>query len=130
VVGGVGLRRGRRHPTELRVGDALDFFRVLEAEPPRRLQLLAEMRFPGEATLEFRAHRLAGGRTELQQLSRYVPRGLFGLLYWYALYPFHQWIFRGMLKGIARAAGRPILEGPGRFAPGRPLVCAVDPRTP
>jgi uncharacterized protein YbjT (DUF2867 family) len=129
MVGGVGLRRGRRHPTELRVGDALDFFRVLDAEPPHRLQLLAEMRFPGEATLEFRVHRLEGDRTELQQLSRYVPKGLSGLLYWYALYPFHQWVFRGMLKGIARAVVRPILEGPDRYAPGRPQVCTVDPRS-
>jgi hypothetical protein len=130
MVGGIGLRRGRRDPTALRVGDALDFFRVLDAEPPHRLQLLAEMRFPGEATLEFRVHGLGGGRTELQQLSRYVPRGLSGLLYWYTLYPFHQWVFSGMLKGIARAVGRPVLEGPDRFAPGRPQVCTMDPRSP
>ena len=130
MVGGVGLRRGRRHPTELRSGDALDFFRVLDTEPPHRLQLLSEMRFPGEATLEFRVHRLEDGRTELQQLSRYVPRGLAGLLYWYALYPFHQLIFRGMLKGIARAVSRTILAGPDRFAPGRSHVCTVDPHSP
>ena len=129
MVGGVGLRRGRRHPTELRVGDALDFFRVLDAEPPHRLQLLAEMRLPGEATLEFRVHRLEGHRTELQQLSRFVPKGLFGLLYWYMFYPIHQWLFKGMLKGIARAVMRPILGGPDRYAPGRPQVCAVDPRS-
>ena len=60
LVGGVGLRRGRRHPRELHMGDSLDFFRVLDVEPPRRLQLLAEMRFPGEATLEFRVHGLEG----------------------------------------------------------------------
>ena len=107
MVGGAGLRRGRRQPTELRLGDALDFFRVLDAEPPLLLQLLAEMRLPGEATLEFRVHPLEGNCTELQQLSRYLPRGLSGLLYWYALFPFHQWVFRGMLKGIARAVGRP-----------------------
>jgi uncharacterized protein YbjT (DUF2867 family) len=129
MVGGVGLRRGRRHPTELRVGDALDFFRVLDADPPHRLQLLAEMRLPGEATLEFRVHRLEGHRTELQQLSRFVPKGLFGLLYWYMFYPFHQWVFKGMLKGIARAVMQPILEGPDRYAPRRPQVCAVDPRS-
>jgi hypothetical protein len=91
--------------------------------------LLAEMRFPGEATLEFRTDRRDGGRTELQQLSRYVPRGLCGLLYWYALYPFHQWVFRGMLKGIARAVGQPILKGPDRFAPGRTRACTMDPRS-
>jgi len=87
------------------------------------------MRLPGKATLEFRVHRLEGDRTELQQLSRYVPKGLSGLLYWYARYPFHQWVFRGMLKGIARAVLRPILEGPDRYAPGRPQVCTVDPRS-
>jgi hypothetical protein len=58
-----------------------------------------------------------------------LPRGLSGLIYWYALYPFHQWVFRGMLKGIAQAVDRPILEGPDRYAPGRPQVCTVDPRS-
>jgi hypothetical protein len=130
LVGGIGLRRGRRHPTELYAGDALDFFRVLAVGKPRRLQLLAEMKCPGEANLEFRLHPLKDGRTELQQLSRYLPRGLSGLAYWYVLYPFHQWVFRGMLKGIAEALGKPALEGPDRFAPRRPHVCQFDPNTP
>jgi hypothetical protein len=129
LVGGIGLRRGRRHPKELYVGDSVDFFRVLEVTSPYRLQLLAEMAFPGEATLEFDVHPLKGGRTELQQLSRYLPRGISGLAYWYALYPFHQWVFSGMLRGIARAVGRPIVEGPDRFAPRRHHVCYLDPRS-
>jgi uncharacterized protein YbjT (DUF2867 family) len=129
LAGGIGLRRGRRHSTELFPGDSLDFFRVLEVKEPHRLQLLAEMRFPGEATLEFQLHPLQNGRTELQQLSRYLPRGLFGLLYWYAFYPFHQWVFCSMLKGIAKAAGKQIIQGPDRFAPRLHHVCDVDPKT-
>jgi uncharacterized protein YbjT (DUF2867 family) len=128
LVGGIGLRRGRRDPVRLYAGDAVDFFRVLEVEEPSHLHLLAEMRLPGEASLEFRLHPMEDGRTELQQLSRYVPRGLLGLLYWYVLYPFHQWIFREMLKGIARAVGKPVIHGPDRFAPRRHHVCHLDAR--
>lgn len=127
-VGGVGLRRGRRHPDELIPGDALDFWRVLEVEEPKRLLLLAEMKLPGEALLEFRLHPAGENRTELLQLSRFLPRGLFGMLYWYGLYPFHQWIFKGMVRRIAEASGRRILESPERFAPGRRHVCFFDPR--
>jgi uncharacterized protein YbjT (DUF2867 family)/uncharacterized protein YndB with AHSA1/START domain len=129
LAGGAGLRRGRRHPRELHTGDSLDFFRVLDVEAPRRLQLFAEMRFPGEAVLEFRLHALKNGGTELQQLSRYLPRGLSGLVYWYMLYPFHQYVFKGMLEGIANAVGAPIIQGPDRFAPRLPHVCRVDPRS-
>jgi hypothetical protein len=128
LAGGVGLRRGRRHPSDLLVGDAIDFFRVLEVEPPYHLHLLAEMRFPGEATLEFLIHPLKSGKTELLQLSRYLPRGISGLLYWYLLYPFHLWVYRGMLKGIARAVNKPVVQGPDRFAPGRQDICGIDPR--
>jgi hypothetical protein len=98
-------------------------------ETPHRLQLLAEMRFPGEAVLEFQLHALKNGGTELQQLSRYLPRGLAGLVYWYMLYPFHQYVFKGMLKGIAKAVDAPIIQGPDRFAPRLPHVCRVDPRS-
>ena len=128
LAGGVGLRRGRRHPEELYAGDALDFWRVLEVDDRKRLLLLAEMKLPGEAILEFQIHALGEDRTEIQQLSRFLPRGLFGMLYWYGLYPFHQWIFKGMLKKIGCAVGRPVLEGPERFAPGRHHVCSFDPR--
>lgn len=127
LVGGVGLRRGRRDPDRLLAGDAVDFFRVLEVEEPFHLHLLAEMKFPGEASLEFKLHPMKEGRTELQQLSRYLPKGVSGLLYWYILYPFHKWVFRGMLKGIANAVGKPVIQGPDRFAPGRRNVCHFDP---
>jgi uncharacterized protein YbjT (DUF2867 family) len=113
--GGFGLRRGRRHPTHLQVGDALDFFRVLEVEPPRRLLLLAEMKMPGEATLEFRLTPGTGGETELTLLARFLPRGLGGLAYWCALEPFHRRIYQGMLRAIATAAGKPLTAGPERL---------------
>lgn len=117
MVGGIGLRRGRRHPEELAVGDALDFWRVLEVEPHQRLVLLAEMTFPGEALLEFRMIGTDGGKTDFQMISRYLPRGLSGILYWIVLYPFHVWIFRGMLKAIAKRIGKPVLTGPVKFTP-------------
>ena len=130
LAGGVGLRRGRRHPVDLGVGDALDFWRVLEMDPPHRLLLTAEMKTPGEALLEFQISSVNDGQTELRMLSRFLPRGLFGIIYWYGLYPFHQWIFYGMLKGIARAIQRPILEGPERFTPMITKTCAVPPDKP
>ncbi|MBW2449695.1 MAG: SDR family oxidoreductase, partial [Deltaproteobacteria bacterium] len=102
-VGGVGLRRGRRHPTELQVGDALDFWRVLDVEQKERLILLAEMRVPGEATLEFKIQPVGNQHTDLEMLSRFLPKGLWGMLYWYSLYPFHEMIFFGMLKSIPKA---------------------------
>ena len=126
LFGGIGLRRSRSHALDLHKGDMVDFFRVIEANPPYRLKFIAEMRFPGEATLEFAIYPKNNGKTELQQISRYVPRGLSGILYWYALYPFHQFVFRGMLKGIAAASGKPIVWGPDRFTP-KPLdVCSSE----
>ncbi len=112
LLGGIGLRGGRRHPQELRVGDTLDFWRVLEMEPPHRLLLLAEMKLPGEAVLEFHLATLGQGRVELRQTARFLPRGLGGLVYWYSLAPFHHWLYRGMLKAVAAAIGKPILQGP------------------
>lgn len=127
LAGGVGLRRGRRHPTEIRVGDALDFWRVLEVEPPQRLLLVAEMKTPGEALLEFQITPLANAEVEFQMLSRFLPKGLFGILYWYGLYPFHQWIFYGMLKAIANSIKKPILAGPERFTPTLNHTCPLPP---
>jgi len=117
MVGGVGLRRGRRNPNEIGVGDPLDFWRVLEINPPHRLLLLAEMKLPGEALLEFQISSDTDGHAELTMLSRFLPKGLMGILYWYALYPFHQWVFAGMLKGIAQAIQKQIVAGPERFTP-------------
>jgi uncharacterized protein YbjT (DUF2867 family) len=117
LVGGVGLRRGRRHATELRIGDALDFWRVLDVTPGERLLLLAEMKVPGEALLEFKIYPKGNQHTDLEMLARFSPKGLFGLLYWYSLYPFHETIFFGMLKKIAEATGKPIVTDPKRFTP-------------
>lgn len=117
LFGGTSLHRGRRHPSDLHVGDALDVWRVLDLSAPFRLLLLSEMKMPGEAVLEFKITTLGAGETELRQLSRFLPRGFFGLLYWYALYPAHQWLFRGMLHAIARAVRKPVTKGPERFTP-------------
>lgn len=125
LVGGVGLRRGRRHSTEIGVGDALDFWRVLEVEPPYRLLLVAEMKTPGDALLEFQISPVGNNQTELQMLSRFLPKGLFGILYWYGLYPLHQWIFFGMLKGIAESLNKPLLHRPERFTPKLHTTCAL-----
>lgn len=103
AVGGVGLRRGRRHPEELRNGEALDFWRVSALEPGRRLQLSAEMKLPGNAWLEFEA-RPDGGGTELRQTAYFLPRGLMGRLYWLGLVPFHVMIFKKMAQRIAITA--------------------------
>jgi uncharacterized protein YbjT (DUF2867 family) len=116
LLGGIGFRGGRRHPEELMAGDAVDFWRVLEVEPPHRLLLLAEMKLPGEAILDFSLTGTANGKTELRQVARFLPRGLGGMLYWYALEPFHHWVYRGMLKAIAQAVGKPIVTGPERLA--------------
>ncbi len=112
LLGGVGFRGGRRHPSALRVGDALDFWRVLEVEAPWRLLLLAEMKLPGEALLEFRLEPRPEDQTELSLEARFLPQGLAGLAYWYALQPCHARLYQGMLRALARAAGLAILKGP------------------
>ena len=103
LVGGVGVRRGRRHPVDIRVGDALDFWRVEAIEPSRLLRLQAEMKVPGRAWLEFEVTEI-DGKTELRQTAEFDPVGLFGLVYWYALFPLHQFVFAGMLRNISKAA--------------------------
>lgn len=103
IVGGVGLRRGRRHPENIRKGESLDFWRVVEVEPGRSLGLYAEMRLPGEAWLSFDADDDEAGST-LTQTAVFVPRGLIGRLYWWAMFPFHVAIFRRMAKRLVEAA--------------------------
>jgi uncharacterized protein YndB with AHSA1/START domain len=103
LVGGPGLRRGRRDPEEVGYGEALDFWRVTGIDRNRRLALRAEMKLPGEALLEFTLEPEAGG-TRLTQTARFLPRGLAGLAYWYAVLPLHAVVFRGMLQGVRRAA--------------------------
>lgn len=102
LVGGVGLRRGRRHPHDLRPGDALDFWRVEIAEPDRLLRLRAEMKVPGRAWLQFEVE--PGSPASLTQTALFAPRGLFGLLYWYGLYPLHALIFSSLVDAIRREA--------------------------
>jgi uncharacterized protein YbjT (DUF2867 family) len=104
LVGGVGMRRGRRHPDEVRVGDAIDFWRVEAVEPDRLLRLRAEMKVPGKAWLQFEAMPLEDGQTRLVQTAFFEPKGLSGLLYWYLLYPVHQYIFGNMVHKIAGRA--------------------------
>jgi uncharacterized protein YbjT (DUF2867 family) len=103
MMGGVGMRRGRPDPETPRPGSTLDFWRVELYEPGRRLRLLAEMRVPGRAWLEFRAEP-DGPFTVIRQIAQFEPGGLTGLLYWYLLWPIHEVMFRGMLRRIAAAA--------------------------
>jgi hypothetical protein len=104
LLGGPGLRRGRRHPENVSYGEALDFWRVVGFERDRRLTLRAEMKLPGEAILEFRIQADGPQHCKLEQLARFRPRGLSGLMYWYAVTPFHNIVFKGMLAGIVREA--------------------------
>ena len=106
MVGGPGLRRGRRDPEALRAGDALDFWRVDAFEPPGLLRLAAEMRLPGRAWLQFEVEPTDAG-ARICQTAIFDPLGLAGLVYWYALFPIHRLIFAGMLRGIAAAVVRP-----------------------
>ena len=134
--GGVGLNRGRRDREEIRVGDSLDFWRVMEVSSPHRLILLAEMKVPGEAMLEVKIEPL--GRDEpcrspsgpplitasdhrdhccVTLHSRFLPAGVFGIIYWYILYPLHEYVFSRMLRGMIRSAGLPMVGRPWRFTP-------------
>jgi hypothetical protein len=108
LTGGPGLRRGRRSSDELRLGDAVDFWRVTAIDLPRRLELTAEMRLPGAATLSFDVEPAPGAGTRLIMTARFRPRGLLGIAYWYSVLALHGIVFRGMLKGLARSAGSPI----------------------
>lgn len=103
LVGGVGMRRGRRHPNDLWVGDSLDFWRVEAVEPDRLVRLRAEMRLPGHAWLEWRIEPDGVG-TRLEQRAVFSPRGLWGRLYWYSLLPFHALIFGRLAARLAAAA--------------------------
>jgi hypothetical protein len=103
LVGGVGLRCGRRDPADLCVGDVLDFWRVESIQKPRHLRLSAEMRLPGRAWLEFEVLKTPCG-SRIRLTAIFYPIGLSGSAYWYLLFPIHRIVFSGMLKGIARAA--------------------------
>ncbi len=102
LFGGNGMRRGRRHPSKISPGDALDFWRVIMADRERgRLILYAEMKLPGEAWLEFRIRNMEG-KEILEQTATFRPRGIWARMYWFLLLPFHAFIFRGMIRNIEK----------------------------
>jgi len=111
LVGGVGMRLGRRDPDHLRVGDALDFWRVEEVRRPSLLRLRAEMKVPGRAWLQYEVTAIEGG-SRLVQTAFFEPKGLPGLAYWYSLYPVHGLIFRGTVRVLAERAVRRVEVGP------------------
>ena len=109
AIGGVGLRRGRRHPDEIRTGESLDFWRVEVVEKDRLMRLRAEMKVPGKAWLEFQSQLVSEGgiqdnKTLLTVTAYFEPYGLPGILYWYAMFPFHKFIFKGLTLGLASRA--------------------------
>ncbi|MCX4413738.1 SDR family oxidoreductase [[Kitasatospora] papulosa] len=118
VVGGVGLRRGRRDAERLRVGDSLDFWRVEEIEPGHLLRLRAEMRLPGLAWLEMYVE-TCGGVTRYRQRAVFHPRGLLGHVYWWSVSPFHAVVFGGMARNITQAAAKGMCAHANRARTGR-----------
>jgi hypothetical protein len=107
LVGGVGMRRGRRDQLHVLVGDTVDCWRVESIEPGKRLRLAAEMKMPGRAWLEFEVEPL-NNITVLRQTATFDPLGLGGLAYWYGIWPLHQLVFAGMPHGIAHAAEKSV----------------------
>ncbi len=104
LVGGPGLRRGRRHPDEINVGEPLDFWRVEALEPDRLMRLRAEMKVPGNAWLQFESLPQENGKTLLIVNAYFDVYGVTGLLYWYAMFPFHKFIFDGLTSRLASRA--------------------------
>jgi Protein of unknown function (DUF2867) len=115
LMGGPGLRRGRRDPEMAGYGEAIDFWRVVGFEQNKRLALRAEMKLPGEALLEFRIERKGNRKCTLQQCALFRPRGLSGLLYWYAVAPLHRIVFHRIFRGI-RSEARKIADRTGSTA--------------
>jgi hypothetical protein len=103
LIGGPGTRRGRRHPVDLFIGDALDFWRVEAIQPGSLLRLRAEMKVPGTAWLQFEVRQISTG-TKIILTAFFDPHGLLGYLYWYAFYIPHLFIFPGMVRSLARSA--------------------------
>jgi len=106
LVGGPSFRRKRRHPEELRVGDAVDAWRVIAMEPGKQITMLLEMRAPGAGVLEFDIDEVENDRRSITVTAFFHPAGVWGMLYWFALFPFHAFIFRGMTRAIAERAER------------------------
>lgn len=101
LVGGYGLSRGRRSNTDLRIGDALDFWKVVDLKPGKRLLLHAQMRVPGDAWLEFDVQ-----PEQLVQTAHFLPKGLLGRLYWYSILPLHHLVFSNLAKTVVTSAKR------------------------
>ncbi len=110
LLGGPGRRRGRRDQYALVEGDYLEWWRVERADPPRLLRLVAEMRMPGRGWLQYEV-RDDGGTTLVRQTALFEPKGILGRLYWYAILPFHHFVFNGTLAGVEREC-RALMEGP------------------
>lgn len=123
LAGGPGLRRGRRDRDRVEFGETLDFWRVIGVEPGRSLHLLAEMKLPGTATLNFSiAPGVEEGGTTLTMTARFRPKGVLGILYWYSVLPLHNLVFGGMLRGIGRAAeSRAVDEPRAESGPRKPM---------
>ncbi len=120
LLAGPGIRRGRPHGSGTpRVGDALDFWRVLASDNGRRLLLLAEMRLPGEALLEFTFDTHWENAVDLSMTAKFLPKGLLGMLYWHAMYPFHVLLFSNMIKNISHQAGTHLYSPPKRIRAGK-----------
>lgn len=116
MAGGYGLQQGRRDPSGLVAGDLVDFWRVLEVNCPRNLLLLAEMKMPGEAMLEFQLKDIPAGRVEVEITARFLPKGLGGLLYWHLSYRMHSLVIRTMLLNMAKRSKMPLISGPVIFS--------------
>jgi uncharacterized protein YbjT (DUF2867 family) len=114
LMGGSGYREGRRVQNELRYGDTIDFWRVILVKKFEQLKLLAEMKVPGQAVLEFDLLPQGINQSTLIQRARFYPKGLWGLVYWNSLAPVHIWMFKGMLNKIAKSSSAKILEGPAK----------------
>ncbi len=103
LIGGVGIRRGRRHPDDIRAGESLDFWRVEAVEKDRLMRLRAEMKVPGKAWLQFESTP-QDGKTLLTETAYYEPKGFWGFVYWYAMWPFHAFLFDGLIRRLAARA--------------------------
>lgn len=108
MIGGVGMRRGRRHPTDIRIGDPIDFWRVEDYQIGKILKLRAEMKLPGQAWLEFEVKEAEHNSMRFKQTATFLPANWFGKLYWYLTIPFHYFIFKKMAKNVVKAATREI----------------------
>lgn len=116
LAGGYGLQQGRRDQSSLMVGETVDFWRVLEFKPPHTLLLLAEMKMPGEAMLEFQLQDMQDRQVEVEITVRFLPKGLSGLIYWHLSYRIHNMVIRTMLVNMVRTSGMPLILGPEPFS--------------